>query len=66
MWAAKYTREVIKEGRRVRWPKGDDFWPTFAVVIIISIFAALVLFLEDNAAKILLDAVSNVFKGFGK
>ena len=56
MWISKYTKEVVREGKRVRWPNGEAFWPAFAVVLIISIFAALVLVLEDNAAAELLKA----------
>lgn len=65
MWISKYTKEVVREGKRVRWPNGEAFWPAFAVVLIISVFAALVLVLEDNAAAELLKALENAFKGFG-
>ncbi len=65
MWIAKYTKEVVREGKRVRWPNAEAFWPAFAVVLIISIFAALVLMLEDAAAQELLNALEEAFKGFG-
>ena len=65
MWISKYTREVVREGKRVRWPNAETFWPAFGVVIIISVFAALILVLEDTAAKELLDQLQRAFSGFG-
>ena len=65
MWVAKYTKEVIREGRRVRWPNAETFWPAFLVVVIISAFAALVLLLEDTAAAELLKLLEQAFTGFG-
>ena len=50
MGAKKYVKEVIKEGKRVRWPKWDVFFPALVTVIIICVFAALVLSLEDFVA----------------
>ena len=50
MGVKKYTQEVIKEGKRVRWPKKEQFFPALITVIIICVFAALVLSLEDLVA----------------
>ena len=61
MWVTKYTKEVVREGKRVRWPKGEEFWPTFIVVVVISIFAALILFLLDKAAYTLLEQIEKAF-----
>lgn len=65
MWISKYTKEVVREGKRVRWPNAETFWPAFAVVIVISVFAALVLALEDYGAKELLSQLERAFSGFG-
>ncbi|MFA5283747.1 MAG: preprotein translocase subunit SecE [Bacilli bacterium] len=63
MGLGKYTGEVIREGKRVRWPKSEEFWPTIAVVLFITIFAAIILSLEDLAAVNLLNALKEIFKG---
>jgi preprotein translocase SecE subunit len=63
MGIRKYTGEVIREGKRVRWPNGDMFWPALAVVIIISVFAALILSLEDLAAATILNQLKEALKG---
>lgn len=59
----KYTREVIKEGKRVRWPKQDILWKTIITVVIISAFAAIVLSLEDYAAGSLINQLKSAFGG---
>jgi preprotein translocase SecE subunit len=46
----KYMKEVVKEGKRVRWPSREELWPAIAVVIAISVFAAVFLALEDLTA----------------
>ena len=48
MGVKKYTQEVIKEGKRVRWPKKEVFFPALLTVIIICVFAALVLSLANE------------------
>ncbi len=63
MGLGKYTGEVVREGKRVRWPKGDEFWPAIAVVLVITIFTAAILSLEDLAAGSLLNALKDLFKG---
>ena len=60
MGAKKYVKEVIKEGKRVRWPKWDVFFPALVTVIIICVFAALVLSLEDFVAG----SIVNTIKGW--
>ena len=59
----KYTKEVVKEGKRVRWPKRDTLIPTIIVVICIAAFAALFLTLEDLTAGCLINQLRNVFGG---
>ena len=63
MGPKKYATEVIKEGKRVRWPKREVFWPTVVVVLIIAAFVALFLMLEDYAAGILLKQLKDAFRG---
>lgn len=59
----KYTKEVIKEGKRVRWPKRDVLIPTIVVVVCIAAFAAIFLSLEDLTAGSLINQLKNVFGG---
>lgn len=62
----QYTRQVVKEAKRVRWPKKDVLIPTILVVVVISVFFALILSLEDLAAGTLLQQLRNAFSGWGK
>ncbi len=64
MGVRKYTKEVIKEAKRVRWPKRDVFLLALVTTLVICIFAALILRLEDLVAGELLKALKEVFKGF--
>ena len=61
MGVKKYTQEVIKEGKRVRWPKKDVFFPALITVIIICVFAALVLSLEDFLAGTIINTIKDWF-----
>lgn len=61
----KYVGEVVKEGKRVRWPKREDLIPSIIVVVAIAVFAALMLSLEDLAVGRLLAALEEAFAGFG-
>lgn len=63
MGVRKYTKEVIKEGKRVRWPKKEIFLAALVTTLVICIFCALVLRLEDLAAGELIKALKNIFKG---
>ena len=63
MGAIKYTREVIKEGKRVRWPKKERFFPVFVSVLIICVVTALLLMLMDLAAGTLRDRLVELFQG---
>ncbi|MDI9504089.1 MAG: preprotein translocase subunit SecE [Bacillota bacterium] len=62
----KYAGEVIKEGKRVRWPKREVIFPLIFVVLVITAFAAAVLLLEDMAVARLLGALEKAFEGFKK
>lgn len=63
MGVKKYTQEVIKEGKRVRWPKKEVFFPCLLTVIIICVFCALILTLEDWAAGKLIQQLKDMFSG---
>ena len=36
----KYMKEVVKEGKRIRWPKREELWPAIVTVIVIAVFVA--------------------------
>lgn len=63
MTPIKYMKEVVKEGKRVRWPKREQLWPAVAVVICISIFVAVFLALEDLTAASIITQLKNAFGG---
>jgi len=63
MGVRKYTKEVIKEAKRVRWPKRDVFLLALVTTIIICVFAALILRFEDLISGELIKALKEVFKG---
>ncbi|MCQ2814897.1 MAG: preprotein translocase subunit SecE [Bacilli bacterium] len=62
MGLKSFTKGVVKEGRRVRWPKRDVLIPSIIVVVVIAVFAGLLLFGEDVAGRRLLDILSEAFK----
>ncbi|HKM02851.1 MAG TPA: preprotein translocase subunit SecE [Bacilli bacterium] len=62
MGLKKYTSEVIKEGKRVRWPKRAELFPLILTVLFIVVFAAGVLLVENLAASSMLGALEEVFK----
>ena len=64
MGVRKYTKEVIREAKRVRWPKRDVFLLALVTTLVICVFAALILRVEDLVAGELLKALKEVFKGF--
>ncbi len=66
MGVKKYTKEVIKEGKRVRWPKRDVFLVALVTTIVICVFCALVLRIEDLVSGELIKALKDVFKDLKK
>jgi preprotein translocase SecE subunit len=66
MTIKKYTQEVIKEGKRVRWPKREDLLPAIVVVVLTAAFFAAILSLEDVAVGKLLGALEQVFATFNQ
>lgn len=61
MGAKKYAAEVIKEGKRVRWPKRDVLIPAIIVVVVIAVVAALILYVEDLAGNRLIQILKDAF-----
>ena len=61
MGVKKFTSEVIKEGKRVRWPKRDVLVPEFIVVVIIAALTGLILMGEDALGKGLIDVLRKTF-----
>lgn len=66
MTIKKYTQEVLKEGKRVRWPKREDLLPAIFIVVLTAAFFAAVLSLEDVAVGKLLGALEQVFATFNQ
>ena len=63
MGLKKFAGGVIKEGKRVRWPKKEVLLPSIIVVVIISVVVGLLLFAEDLAGKKLIDILAEAFAG---
>lgn len=63
MTPKKYIGEVVKEGKRVRWPKRDVLVSTIIVVVAIAAFVAIFLVLEDLTAGSLINQLRNAFGG---
>ncbi len=59
MGLRKFTKDVVKEGKRVRWPKADVLIPSIVVVLVISFLTGLILFGEDALGKALIDILRN-------
>ncbi len=58
----KFVQEVIRESKRVRWPKSDALISSIIVVIVITVFSALALTLEDLAVAELLGQIRSAFE----
>ena len=63
MGLKKYAAGVVKEAKRVRWPKREVLIPSIIVVVIIAAVTGLLLFAEDLAGKKLIDILTDAFKG---
>ena len=61
MGVKKFTQDVIKEGKRVRWPKRDVLIPSIIVVVIIAAITGLLLMGEDALGKGLIDVLKKTF-----
>ena len=62
MGVRKFAVDVVKEGKRVRWPKRDVLVPSIIVVVIIAAIVGLILTGEDALGKGLIDVLKNTFK----
>ncbi|NLZ15957.1 MAG: preprotein translocase subunit SecE [Erysipelotrichaceae bacterium] len=62
MGIKKFTKDVVKEGKRVRWPKKDVLVPSIIVVIVVAALTGLLLMGEDALGKGLIDALMDAFK----
>jgi len=58
----KYSSEVVREAKRVRWPKREELMPTIIIVVSIALFAAIALSLEDLLVGELLKQLRNAFE----
>lgn len=58
----RYFKGVGKEIHRVRWPKKNDFFPAVITVLVIAVFFALWLLVEDLAAGTLISQLKEAFK----
>lgn len=58
MGLKKFTGDVVKEAKRVRWPKADVLIPSIVVVLVISFLIGLILFGEDLLGKQLIDILT--------
>lgn len=58
----KFLQEVTRESKRVRWPKTDALLSSIVVIIIITVFSALALTLEDLAVAELLGQIRSAFE----
>lgn len=57
-----YFKGVYREAKRTRRPKKDQFLPTIAVVVSITLFAAIVLLIEDYVAQYLVQLLRDAFE----
>ena len=63
MGVRKYVGEVVREGKRVRWPKREELIPAIIVVVVITVLAALLLYVEDLAGNKLIQILKDAFAG---
>ena len=62
MGVKKFTQEVVKEGKRVRWPKREVLVPSIIIVVVIAAITGLILMGEDALGKGLIDVLKDTFK----
>ena len=58
---AKYAKDVVKEAKRVLWPKREQLLTAIVVVVVISAFAAIFLALEDLTAASMISQLKSAF-----
>ncbi len=59
----KYMKEVVKEGKRIRWPKREELWPAIVTVIVIAVFVAIFLSIWDLLAANIISQLKGAFGG---
>jgi preprotein translocase SecE subunit len=57
-----YIRGVFHEGKRIKWPKRKELLPAFITVLVITIFAAIFLLLENYASEVLVKELRQAFE----
>ena len=62
MGLKKFAAGVIKEGKRIRWPKKEELIPAIIVVVLIAAITGMLLFAEDAAGKKLIDILKDAFE----
>ena len=65
MGVKSYAKGVVKEGKRVRWPKRDVLIPSIVVVVLVSVLFGLLLFAEDVAGNKLIQILKDAFSSLG-
>jgi preprotein translocase SecE subunit len=58
----KFFQEVAREAKRVRWPQTDALLTSIFIVIVITVFSAFALTLEDLAVAELLGQIRAAFE----
>ncbi len=57
-----YFKGVGRELKRVRWPERKTYFVTLGVILIITIVAGLILFVEDLAGETLIEQLREAFE----
>ena len=61
MGLGKFAKDVVREGKRVRWPKRDVLVPSIIVVVVIAALTGLILAGEDILGKNLIEVLRQAF-----
>jgi len=61
MGLKNFAGGVVKEAKRVRWPKRDVLVPSIIVVVVIAVVMGLLLFAEDLAGNKLIEILKDAF-----
>jgi len=61
MGVKSYAKGVVKEAKRVRWPKRETLVPAIVVVIVIATIFGLLLMAEDWAGNSIIQILKDAF-----
>ena len=61
MGLGQFTKDVVKEGTRVRGPQREVLIPSIIVVVIIAALTGIILMGEDALGKGLIDVLKQTF-----